>query len=130
MVGLLGYENMAFLSELITERSSIVKSIMSDYSHVYALGLYAASQAPKAPAARNQPTIGSQVIVNSASEKLLQREQRKEAKRSYKAQNDEMDEVESATILGFTLDHLRAARNEQLNNNASKPRFSNLVNIW
>ncbi|KAJ1800554.1 activating signal cointegrator 1 complex subunit 3 [Coemansia sp. RSA 2399] len=117
LLELVGFDNMDFLSMLISQRSKIVSTIVkeSDYSRV--------ARASK----KNKQIPGVQAVIRSekdiAIEKDIQKTQRKAARRKAAQPSDESggdaDDQHSAQILGFGSD-LRRARERQLTKRSSE----------
>eukprot|EP00842_Homolaphlyctis_polyrhiza_P001558 jgi/Hompol1/2402/HPOL_002192-RA len=135
---LLGHVDFDFLTLLSANRKKIVDTIvenaMSNQSvRIAALAAQNSEKEKENSKARSRPQQtygyglgpGTQVTVVSESEKQQMKQQRKEAKKQMKQTKDELDTIESATLLGFDGNRLRQARIEQLQANASAPMASN-----
>ncbi|KAK5666592.1 putative steryl acetyl hydrolase mug81 [Batrachochytrium dendrobatidis] len=130
LVDLMGYSDIDFVSTLLTNRQMIVDSIMQEA--ICSGRLEEATNASLVN--RNEdsnmntkarPIYGTQVTVQSESEKQLQKAMRKEWKKQSKHANDEFESIDCTTLLGFDGDRLRQARANQLYSAASAPPVSN-----
>ncbi|KAH9245097.1 hypothetical protein BASA81_017433, partial [Batrachochytrium salamandrivorans] len=135
LVDLIGYSDIEFVSTLLTNRQTIVDTIMHESMHsgksTSTKNSIYKNQSGDAPTNPNpnpnphtRPAYGAQVTIVSESEKLQQKALRKEWKKLSKQTDDEMGSLSSAYILGFDGDRLRQARVEQLLSTTAVPPLS------
>ncbi|KAJ3352530.1 activating signal cointegrator 1 complex subunit [Entophlyctis luteolus] len=117
----LGFENMDFISKLLVHRKEIVSNIAVNTKAE-------AIEDLKPEKIKQRPQYGAQVTVMSESDKKALKQQRKEAKKRSKMTGEENDLAESAVMLGFDVEHLKRAREQQLMNakgsGISNPSFT------
>ncbi|KAJ3300578.1 activating signal cointegrator 1 complex subunit [Borealophlyctis nickersoniae] len=116
LVDLLGYANFDLITTLLTNRKTIVETIVSS----------AIEPPPPAPTAvpvttTSRPQHGAQVTVMTEAEKLQTKQARKELKRKGRTTQGENNMLESANMLGFDGDYLRRIREDQLQAAANAP---------
>ncbi|KAJ3337146.1 activating signal cointegrator 1 complex subunit [Gonapodya sp. JEL0774] len=125
LVELLGFDNMEFVTELVSRRTEVVERVMAKAPDD-ALERRTPSPGPDsfdAPSPFSaRPIFGAQVTIKTESEKIAVKQARKEAKRKAREERDgESEEHVSAKILGFTRDAMdgdmwRRLREEELRN--------------
>ncbi|KAJ3020927.1 UNVERIFIED_CONTAM: activating signal cointegrator 1 complex subunit [Siphonaria sp. JEL0065] len=119
----LGFGNMDFVSELLLHRKDIIANIVANSQSDPNTGKTSVGGlTTKNP---YRPQYGAQVTVMSESEKQEMKKQRKEAKKRAKMTDGENTVAESANMLGFDVEHLKRAREEQLLMGASSTGISN-----
>ncbi|KAJ3077291.1 activating signal cointegrator 1 complex subunit [Podochytrium sp. JEL0797] len=123
----LGYGNMQFVEDLLTNRKLIIANIVANSESDPSRGSHSAhaSAAGGSSKPQHRPLYGAQVTVTSESEKLEQKRLRKEAKKRSKLSEAESSVVESAALLGFDVDALKRAREDQLMAGAKSSGISN-----
>ncbi|KAJ3405457.1 activating signal cointegrator 1 complex subunit [Chytriomyces hyalinus] len=116
----LGYGNMDFVSQLLQHRKDIIANIVANSQSDPNQSAKSASDKQA-----KRPAYGAQVTVMSESEKQLMKQQRKENKKRSKMTEGETSVAESANMLGFDVEHLKRAREDQLMMAASGTGISN-----
>ncbi|KAI9348199.1 Sec63 Brl domain-containing protein [Obelidium mucronatum] len=117
----LGYGNMDFVAELLLHRKDIITNIVANSQS----DPNASSKPSGSSKQPFRPQYGAQVTVMSESEKQELKRQRKDAKKRAKMTEGESTVAESANLLGFDVEQLKRAREEQLLAGASSTGISN-----
>ncbi|CAG5136749.1 unnamed protein product, partial [Candidula unifasciata] len=115
---LLGFDCFELIQQLLENRTNIIKS------HTVETTRAIIQQIPKRKPENERPTYGCQVTVQSAEEKFISKQIRKEEKRSKKDRKFTSEEEEIAGVLNLTPEELRATREATLRAAASAPLFS------
>ncbi|RIB18575.1 Sec63 Brl domain-containing protein [Gigaspora rosea] len=117
LVDLLGYENLNFVTALVTNRHKIVENIrMNSDFHESQIDSFEKSdiQLDSTPFEPKRPQFGSQVTVKFEDDVKKLKRLKKEHKKAIKHRSTEDEESLSAKILGFDVDKLRAIREHEL----------------
>ncbi|CAG8452307.1 15922_t:CDS:10, partial [Dentiscutata erythropus] len=117
LVDLLGYENLNFVTALVTNRNKIVENIrMNSDFHENQMDFIEKSdiQLDSTPFEPKRPQFGSQVTVQFENDVKKLKRMKKEHKKAMKHRSAEDEESLSAKILGFDVDKLRAIREQEL----------------
>ncbi|CAG8668801.1 8138_t:CDS:10, partial [Racocetra persica] len=117
LVDLLGYENLNFVTTLVTNRFEIVENIRmnSDFDENQ-MDSFEKSDLPldSIPTEPKRPQFGSQITVQFADDVKKMKRLKKEHKKAMKNRSAEDEESLSAKILGFDSDKLREIREHEL----------------
>ncbi|GBC25635.1 uncharacterized protein OCT59_020043 [Rhizophagus irregularis] len=118
LVDLLGFDNLNFVTTLVTKRFTIVENISRE-SHYQKIPPdqqenFPAQQLPNKTESK-RPIFGSQYTIQSEDDLKEKKRLRKEQKKAAKHKKESEDEESiSANILGFRGDVLRSVREQQL----------------
>ncbi|KAI8617669.1 Sec63 Brl domain-containing protein [Chytriomyces sp. MP71] len=104
----IGYANMDFVAQLVLHRKYIIANIVANSQSDPNAGQFKSEKQVK------RPTYGAQVTVMSEAEKQAMKRERKDKKKAAKMTDGETTVAESASLLGFDVEHLKRAREEQL----------------
>lgn len=119
LVDLLGYDNMEFVTQLLSNRALIVKNIIENSQFISKPNIDKRDNTPQ-----HHPQYGATVTVMTESDKQHQKQARKLARKQAKIKQDEYEAIDSATILGFDGERLKRLREEELESNAKAVLFS------
>ncbi|KAF9939122.1 hypothetical protein BGZ65_011345, partial [Modicella reniformis] len=122
LVDLLGFENLEFITALLTNRRIIVDNVMSQTAYNPDADL-PRGQRHERHDANNRAIHGSNFTVQTEEEKLAAKLARK-GRKKHGGRDEEDESAVSSAILGFDQEDLRKAREEQLRANASMPLAS------
>ncbi|GFO03568.1 activating signal cointegrator 1 complex subunit 3-like [Plakobranchus ocellatus] len=118
MFELLGFERFELIQQLLEKRDQIIKSWTAESTRALM------RQMPKKKPENERPLYGCQVLVQSEEEKYLNKQQRKEEKRSRKDLKPSNEDQELAGALDISPEELRRTREAALRAAASAPLFS------
>ena len=120
LLDLLGFDNLSFLEELISNRSILIKNTSQIDNNAFKIAKKEIRQTiPAAP--KHAPQYGAQVTVMSQSQKLLAKQQRKEQKKLSKQPVYNL-EGSSDDSLALDGEYLRIMREQELLMNAEAPK--------
>jgi len=118
LVDLLGFDNLNFVTTLVTKRFTIVENISSESQYQKTPSdqqeNFSTQQLPSKTEIK-RPIFGTQFTIQSEDEIKEKKRSRKEQKKAAKHKKESEDEESiSANILEFHPDELRSAREQQL----------------
>eukprot|EP00118_Oscarella_pearsei_P012973 m.99165 g.99165 ORF g.99165 m.99165 type:complete len:2211 (+) comp37045_c0_seq2:40-6672(+) len=130
---LLGFEKFDLIQEMLTNRHEIIHSTLSGSLDEIAAG-FSGKRSKKQVNATQQPSLSSQVTIQSREEKEIRKWQRREEKKLARREAafckqsgvaDDEDREKFLKTLGFDPDKLREEREKSLLSAANAPLFSN-----
>ncbi|CAI2189312.1 554_t:CDS:10, partial [Funneliformis geosporum] len=119
LVDLIGFDNLNFVTTLVTKRSTILENIISKSLYV---------EIPPDSQKHSSVTIIKPKEKNKLENERITKRLRKEQKKSAKQKSTEEEDLTSANILGFSLEKLRAIREQSLRNARDTPLRSKRIN--